>query len=141
MSGFYKHESSNRIAALIGWSESSSIINDLWGDIDIIKLDTTASSMSVYAYCGRMEFIYIHIPLSPHNSYSEHYQAICEYIYEKMNLEQRGAEMVAMCDRMVLGFSVDWKTMTKEGIENNIKILTNMVRQFKSELDAHGYCY
>jgi hypothetical protein len=58
-----------------------------------------------------------------------------------MNLKQRGAEMVAICDRMVLGFSVDWKVMAKEDLENNIKILTSMVRQFKSELDDFGYCY
>lgn len=144
MAGFFKHESSNRIADLMGWSESSSAFNDFWGEIETIKLNTktyTANSMSVWAYCGKMDFAYIHIPLSPHSSYSEHYQAICECIFDKLNLKQRGAEMIGMSGVMVLGFSVDWRTITKENLEKDIEILANMVKQFKSELDNFGYCY
>ena len=139
----FKHDSANTIDAICDWKEAThDIYNSMWGRGDELRLNMHtyyASQMDVLMFCGDMEFTVLLIPLSPYDSYGEHYGSICDCIYDSMLLQNKNFELVGYNSLMCLATGIMWGKIGKTDLEQITEDLAESVYKFRQKLENYGY--
>ena len=137
-------ESSNRVSRLFNSYEVIGTRNRLFGEHEEVYLNMRtyyASQMKVIASCGKMEYVYIRIPISLFFT-GERYVGMCQGIADNMNLGLKHLEVLEYngyaC--IITGIKVSaFIPENKISIQNIVEEMADYVMQFRKKLDDWGY--
>ena len=140
----FKFESTKKLCSLFNWSEIKGNRSTLWGEQEEVFLEMRtwrASQMKVIASCGKMDYIYIRIPISLFFTDSR-YVDMCFGLAENMNLKSEYIEVIQYDDFacFITGIKVSaFIPENKIEIQNIIEKMAEYVIKFRRQLDDWGY--